>query len=81
MTLKGLHVLSIVVLTMVFPGGELSAHTGRALLLPFAEKHSRAWGGNPSASLSPVQEFDIPEADGIEQEREWDMEEDYREMG
>lgn len=31
--------------------------------------------------LSPVQEFDIPEADGIEQEREWDMEEDYREMG
>lgn len=31
--------------------------------------------------LSPVQEFDLPEADGIEQEREWDMEEDYREMG
>ena len=25
MTLKGLHILSIVVLTMVFPGGELSA--------------------------------------------------------
>lgn len=31
--------------------------------------------------LFPVQEFDLPEADGIEQEMEWDMEEDYREMG
>lgn len=31
--------------------------------------------------LSPVQEFDIPEAEGVEQERDWDMEEDYREMG
>lgn len=34
-----------------------------------------------SELLSPVQEFDRPEADGIEREREWDMEEDYREMG
>ena len=34
-----------------------------------------------SELLSPVQEFDIPEADGVEQERDWDMEEDYREMG
>ena len=34
-----------------------------------------------SELLSPVQEFDIPEAEGVEQERDWDMEEDYREMG
>ena len=34
-----------------------------------------------SELLSPVQEFDRPEADGIERDREWDMEEDYREMG
>ena len=93
MALKGLHILSIVVLTMVFPSGasiyrnsmsinRLERMTGYDLF-PKLPSHLQEIIEEMTSTelLSPVQEFDIPEADGIEQERDWDMEEDYREMG